>query len=407
MCLCVCVCVCVCVSVHACLCLCVCLYVCMCLWVWGFSLNAPTFHAGLSNDESLVSRLATISISPSPKLISLEEARTRAQSASSRSPRPRTKSVDLSAAGSRSSSGQESPLYCNSIELPVRSWRGSDSSSSGSGSLSGKRWRSFFTRGRSFEAGQSVANIQETNQGTYVSVTRESHPRESHPRDQNCRSSGGSFAEEIIQARSVEELHTKVPSEEERRTPDRHIVLEHVKETKPETSVQQPVTICLSQPVSLRPSTRVKKHPVLTSFKRVTSEQTVFYTTVEYHPAQSTAKQRRASTGADRKDSITFRKQSSNTEYRPVSVYDNWPASVHDRDPVKCRYSSPVSCPRFNAPLKAQSHRYSSPVDIRYSPPVTRNSKSHRQRISDEKFAITGARLAHASLIPCTDGQGQ
>lgn len=323
------------------------------------------FITDIAGAVSIGPRMASLSISPPTKLISLEEARARAQTTPSRPP---VKRVRVTAVASPERS--ESPRYRSSVEVPARR-------KSSDGSVSGRKWKSFFQKGRSFDASQSVAKIQETSQGTYVSVMREPQPRRE-------------TVEGIRQTRSAERLNEAPSDTAPRPVRARHIRMDPKHDTREiRTPVHQPVTISFShQPARERSRTvgemHIRRHPVLTSFKRVSSEQTVFYTKVEYHP--TSAYHRRASTGGEELES------------RPVSVYDNRPISIYDNEPTAHRYSSPVFSQNY-CTIPEEKHRYSTPVNMT-TPPV---KKSSRGRPSDQQIAITGARLAQTSLVPCSN----
>ena len=335
------------------------------------------FIIDIAGAPSIGPRMASLSISPPTKLISLEEARARVQTAPSRPP-PRHVRVTAVPAPERS----EPPTYRSSVEVPARR-KTSD------GSVSGRKWRSFFQKGRSFDASQSVAKIQETNQGTYVRVMREPQPR----RDTH---------EGVRQTRSAEKLSEAPDDPVSRPVRARHLrmVAEHdTREIR--TPVHQPVTISFShQPARERSRTvgemHIRRHPVLTSFKRVSSEQTVFYTKVEYHPTR--VNHRRSSTGGEELESSMRRREVPSSEHRPVSVYDNRPISIYDNEPATYRYSSPVFSQNYCS-IPEEKHRHSTPVNITASP----RRKSSRGKPSDQQTAITGARLAQASLVPCSN----
>lgn len=321
--------------------------------------------------------MASLSISPPTKLISLEEARARAQTTPSR---PTAKYVRATAVETPEKS--EPPVYRTSVEVPARR-------KSSDGSMSGRKWKSFFNKGKSFDASQSVAKIQETSQGTYFSVMRETRPQ---------RDTG----EGVRQAQSAENL-SEVPNDTGPRPARARHVRTDVKRDVNEirTPVHRPVTISFShQPARERAqtagATHIRRHPVLTSFKRVSSEQTVFYTKVEYHPTRTN--HRRASTGGGELESSERRQDIPSSEPRPVSVYDNRPISIYDNEPTAYRYSSPVFSQNYRA-IPEEKHRYSTPVTMK-TPPMKRSSKG---RLSDQQIAITGARLAHASLVPCSN----
>lgn len=321
--------------------------------------------------------MASLSISPPTKLISLEEARARAQTTPSR---PNARHVRVTAVQTPERS--EPPMYRSSVEVPPRR-KTSD------GGASGRKWKSFFQKGKSFDASQSVAKIQETSQGTYVSVMREPRPQ----RD---------TVEVVRQTRSAEKLNEAPNDTGPRPVRARHIRMDAKHDTREiRTSVHQPVTISFShQPVREHSQTvgemHIRRHPVLTSFKRVSSEQTVFYTKVEYHPTR--VNHRRASTGGEELESSVRRQEVPSSEHRPVSVYDNRPISIYDNEPTTYRYSSPVFSQNY-CTIPEEKHRYSTPVNMT-TPPM---KKSPRGRLSDQQISITGARLAQASLVPCSN----
>lgn len=322
--------------------------------------------------------MASLSISPPTKLISLEEARARAQTTPSR---PTSRSVRVTAV--QTPERPEPPTYRTSVEVPARR-KTSD------GAISGRKWKSFFNKGRSLDSSQPVAKIQETSQGTYFSVMRE-------PRPQRETSDGVRLARS---AESLSDAHNDTVPRPVRARPVHTDVRHDVREIR--TPVHQPVTISFShQPARERSRTagevHIKRHPVLTSFKRVSSDQTVFYTKVEYHP--TTINHRRASTGGEElENSYVRRREVPSTEHRPVSVYDNRPISIYDNEPTAYRYSTPVFSQQYCA-IPEEMHRYSTPVKMT-TPPLKRSSKG---RLSDQQIAITGARLAHGSLVPCAN----
>ena len=335
------------------------------------------FITDIAGTPSIGPRMASLSISPPTKLISLEEARARAQTTPSR---PSTRHVRVTAVPTPERS--ESPVYRSSVEVPARR-KTSD------GAVSGRKWKSFFQKGRSFDASQSVAKIQETSQGTYVSVMREPQPRRA-------------TVERARQTRSAEKLDETSNDTGPRSVRARHIRMDAKHDTREiRTPVHQPVTISFShQPTRERSRTagemHIRRHPVLTSFKRVSSEQTVFYTKVEYHPTR--VNHRRASTGGEELESSMRRREVQSSEHRPVSVYDNRPISIYDNEPTTYRYSSPVFSQNYGT-IPEEKHRYSTPVNMT-TPPT---KKSPRGRLSNQQIAITGARLAQASLVPCSN----
>ena len=304
----------------------------------------------------------------------------------SRAPLHLTRALSNESAGERDESR---PVYCTTVEVPAR-----QKSTDVSESLNGRRWKSFLNKGRGFDGSQSVAKIQETSRGTFVSVMRD----ERHRRD---------GADGVRPAHSAESLGGKVPAAAELRHPGRDAQrqADRPRETNEITApVHQPVTISfVHKPVRERThsgGTHIRRHPVLTSFKRVSSEHTVFYTKVEYHPVSSS--QRRASTGGggggELENAASRQGVSSSPEYRPLSVYENRPLSVYDNEPTTFRYSSPVFSKNYNS-IPEENYRYSTPANLT-PPPMQRKLKG---RLSDHQIAITGARLAQASLVPCTD----
>lgn len=328
--------------------------------------------------------MASLSISPPTKLISLEEARARAQSTPSR---PKARYM-----GSKPTEAPQrplSPVYRTSVEVPARR-------KTAEGSISGRKWKSFFNKGKGFDAPQSVAKIQETSQGTYVSVLRDNRPQ----RDR---------VEGVRHARSAENLSDAPNDKPTRPVRTRHVhaeVKHDVSEIR--TPVHKPVTISFShEPGRERTSpsggssgSHIRRHPVLTSFKRVSSDQTVFYTKVEYHPTRPN--HRRASTGGDQLEMTVHGREPvpTNSEHRPMSVYDNRPISIYDNEPPTAfRYSSPVFTQNYHS-IPEERYRYSTPGNMA-TPPMTRTSKGGR--LSDQQIAITGARLAHAPLVPCSN----
>lgn len=139
----------------------------------------------------------------------------------------------------------------------------------------------------------------------------------------------------------------------------------------------------------------IRRHPILTSFKKVTSETSVFYTTVDNNgdTAAKNSLQRRASTGSSHGNN----QSPKIPEKRPLSVYDNRPASVYDNvnsprnDASPNRYSSPV----FGIQSIPEESRFSMPASIR-TPPLPRAYKGSG---TEDRLAITGARLAQSSVL--------
>lgn len=343
----------------------------------------PIIFTEIAGAPSIGPRMASLSISPPTKLISLEEARARAQSTPAR---PTAHHVGSKPADAPHRS--QSTVYRTSVDVPARK-------KSGEGSVSGRKWKSFFNKGKGFDAPQSVAKIQETSQGTYVSVMRDTRPQ----RDR---------VEGVRHARSAENL-TEVPNGDKPSQPvrTRHVRAE-VKYDANEirTPVHKPVTISFShQPMRERTSStgssgsHIRRHPVLTSFKRVSSDQTVFYTKVEYHPTRPY--HRRASTGDDEIHMTVHRREvPTNSEHRPLSVYDNRPISIYDNEPPTAfRYSSPVFSQNYHA-IPEEMYRYSTPGTMA-TPPMARTSKG--SRLSEQQIAVTGARLAHPPLVYCSN----
>ena len=331
-------------------------------------------------DDSIKNHLAAISVSPSPKLISLEEARA-AQRAKQALSRPRSKSVDATLGRGGRIRKQDSIRYCTSIELPVGS---EESSADSPNPFGGRRWRSFFARGRHFETGHSVAKIQETDQGTFVSVARETRPVE--------HEETGSAAVEVIQARGSQEVPYSAPREEDREEEvavTQHVCLRQVQALRRPFAVGQPVTVCMSQPITVTSTARVRTQPVLSSLNQVTSQQTLFYTTVEYHLSENSIN----SNSHYRQSSVGSRKHSRelSTEFRPLSVYDNWPSTLPRSRERKCRHSSPVFRSDCVAKPEVKMHRYSSPVPS--APSLLRRAKSHEQILSDAEITVSAPRL--------------
>lgn len=325
--------------------------------------------------------MASLSISPPTKLISLEEARARAQTTPSRPSGRliRAKSVE-------EPQRVETPVYRTSVEVPARR-------KTSEGSMSGRKWKTFFShKGKNLEAPSSVAKVQETSQGTYFTVMREPRPQRE-------------VGVEVRQAQSAENVNEVYVDSQLRPARARH-VRSDVNHTAREitTPVHQPVTISFTrQPARQRAQTSsemnvTRHHPVLTKFKRVSSDQTVFYTKVEYHPVRTN--HRRASTGGDELELSTLqRREIKPSEHsRPISHYENRPRSIYDNEPTPQRYSSPVFSQNCHT-ITEEQHRYSTPANMG-TPPI---KKSSRRRLSDQQIAITGARLAHASVVPCSN----
>lgn len=335
----------------------------------------------IAGAPSLGPRMASLSISPPTKLISLEEARARAQTTPSRPSGRliRAKSVE-------EPQRVETPVYRTSVEVPARR-------KTSEGSMSGRKWKTFFShKGKNLEAPSSVAKVQETSQGTYFTVMREPRPQRE-------------VGVEVRQAQSAENVNEVYVDSQLRPARARH-VRSDVNHTAREitTPVHQPVTISFTrQPARQRGQTSsemnvTRHHPVLTKFKRVSSDQTVFYTKVEYHPVRTN--HRRASTGGDELELSTLRRREiqPSEHSRPISHYENRPRSIYDNEPTPQRYSSPVFSQNCHT-ITEEQHRYSTPANMG-TPPM---KKSSRRRLSDQQIAITGARLAHASVVPCSN----
>ena len=139
----------------------------------------------------------------------------------------------------------------------------------------------------------------------------------------------------------------------------------------------------------------IRRHPILMSFKKVTSETSVFYTNIDNNGQTATkhSLQRRASTGS----SHGHNHSTKTPEKRPLSVYDNRPASVYDNvntqrnDGSPNRYSSPV----FGIQSIPEETRFSMPAGVR-TPPLPRAYKGSG---AEDRLAITGARLAQSSVL--------
>lgn len=136
-------------------------------------------------------------------------------------------------------------------------------------------------------------------------------------------------------------------------------------------------------------SAHISRHPVLMSFKKITSDEGVYYDSRN----ASVSLQRRASTGSNEGNSSH---NSVTTDKRPLSVYDNRPASVYDnvnqRELPSHRYSSPVF--ECKEPIPEET-RYSMPSSIR-TPPLPR---AYKGSPPDKRLAVTGARLAQSSIL--------
>ena len=115
-------------------------------------------------------RLASISVSPATKLISLEEARARATSVPSKPPRPPPpKSLDLKPR-------QQPDTPPLPPREPYQSHTRPESEISGSSSGSLKSIKSMFGRSKSFNAA-AMTKSQETDTGTYFFVSQDSIDR--------------------------------------------------------------------------------------------------------------------------------------------------------------------------------------------------------------------------------------
>lgn len=137
-------------------------------------------------------------------------------------------------------------------------------------------------------------------------------------------------------------------------------------------------------------SVYINRHPVLTSFKKVT-DGSIYYDNRD----SSVTLQRRASTGSN--DDSSLSRNSVTPDKRPVSVYDNRPVSVYDNVNQRTetpghRYSSPVFDCKETIP---EETRYSMPTNI-HTPPLPR---AHKGSGSDKRLAVTGARLARSSIL--------
>ncbi|KAJ7373465.1 hypothetical protein OS493_013061 [Desmophyllum pertusum] len=146
------------------------------------------------------------------------------------------------------------PLRSPSPRCTGHQWKFPPRRKSSDGSMSGRKWKSFFNKGKSFDASQSVAKIQETSQGTYFSVMRETRPQ---------RDTG----EGVRQAQSAENL-SEVPNDTGPRPARARHVRTDVKRDVNEirTSCHRPVTISFShQPRENarkpRRATHIRRHP--------------------------------------------------------------------------------------------------------------------------------------------------
>lgn len=364
-------------------------------------------------------RLASISVSPATKLISLEEARARANTVPNKPPPrpPPPKSLELrqSKTGSTAEETRE-PYHPHSARRPE------SEVSNGSG----KSFIGRFSRNRGSNA-SAVTKSQETDAGTFFFVSQET-PEQQKDIDSPC-SDLGDYKETIAkgplrQAYSADNLNESIPSQARirtikqggqpvrppRRTNRAEIVSiaqsEPASKPKHRYSFTNASTNVFSKASSLKrgsapitcevsrerlpsnSSVHISRHPVLMSFKKITSDDGVYYD----NRTANVSLQRRASTGSNEDSSS---RNSVTTEKRPLSVYDNRPASVYDnvnqRELPSHRYSSPVFDCKESIP---EETRYSMPANI-HTPPLPRAYKGS----PDKRLAVTGARLAQSSIL--------
>ncbi|XP_048588973.1 rho GTPase-activating protein 32 isoform X2 [Nematostella vectensis] len=398
-------------------------------------------------------RLASISVSPGPKLISLEEARSRTASAPNRPPRPDPpKTLDLKPKTS-GEPYQAHPSRASPATTPTcgSGSPGTGTSSSSISSGTGKSFKAFFSRSKSFNTA-SFSNSQESNSGFYyVSQDIDQLPSPS-PVDKSAGSpvsyagESHSFEESLRHAHSAEDLAATPPASDIITVP-RHASSMRIKSIMeggapvrpPRRSKAEILSISSSLVHTPRDTMDIKRssgsvgsqlgrnsstsgsfrertpsggalirrHPVLTSFSKMTSEQTVYVSKVEYVKPSAVPRdsghssQRRASTGTQRDIDRQTRRNSETkpTEQRPLSVYDNRPASVYDNEPtIKApeaplyRYSSPVFTTNYRPDAIPEDARQSCPEG---TPPLPRAYKRRPQ----DKFSVTGARLAQSHAV--------
>ncbi|XP_031559781.1 rho GTPase-activating protein 32-like isoform X2 [Actinia tenebrosa] len=414
-------------------------------------------HHGINSDTdtmvpgTLGPRLASISVSPATKLISLEEARARATSVPAkpaRPPPPKTLNV-------KPQTEPDSPPL--PPREPYQSHPRLESENSGSASGSLKSIKSMFGRSKSFNAAM-MTKSQETGTGTYFFVSQDSIDRNGEldsPVSYSGDSNQFEDKESLRQAYSAENLNSAPPKSEmvavpkhpeisrirtikqggepvrpPRRSSHAEVVsitqrtLPREQETKTEapraprtkpnrhsftsgasallsSSLKRgsaPITFDEKEGARERTASsgsHIRRRPILTSFKKVTSETSVFYTTIDSNSdtAAKNSLQRRASTGSSHGNN----ESPKIPEKRPLSVYDNRPASVYDNvntqrnDAPPNRYSSPV----FGIQSIPEETRFSMPASVR-TPPLPRAYKGSG---TEDRLAITGARLAQSSVL--------
>lgn len=326
---------------------------------------------------SIGPRIASLSISPPTKLITLEEARARAQSTPAKSKAHYGGSKPADAPQT-----SQSPVCRTSVDLPVRS-------KTVDGSVNGRKWKGFFNKGKSFDVAEPVTKSKQTDPENNLNVGRDTKK---------------DLVEGVRHVRSEENLSDSTIEKPPLPVKTRHVhaevkQCEAVNEIK--TTLHQPVTISFThKPVRERiASFESKRHSAMPSFQRVPSDQNMFYTKGSYPPRPS---HRRASTGGEEIHMNVQRRERTNADHRPVSVYDNRPVSIYDNEPTNpCRYSSPVFSEKYRViPEDKLPYRYSTPGGIA-TPPLKRTSKG--TKLSDQKIAVTGARLAHTPLVQCSN----
>ena len=259
------------------------------------------------------------------------------------------------------------------------------------GSVNGRKWKGLFNKGKSFDVTEPVTKSKQTRPENNLNVGRDTKK---------------DLVEGVRHVRSEENLSGSTIEKPAVRVKTTHVhaevkQCEGVNEIK--TALHQPVTISFThKPVRERiASFESKRHSAMPSFQRVPSDQNMFYTKVSYPPRPS---HRRASTGGEEIHMNVQRRERTNADNRPLSVYDNRPVSIYDNEPTNpSRYSSPgsVFSEKYRViPEDKLPYRYSTPGGIA-TPPLKRTSKG--TKLSDQKIAVTGARLAHTPLVQCAN----
>lgn len=261
------------------------------------------------------------------------------------------------------------------------------------GSVNGRKWKGFFNRGKSFDVSDPVTKSKQTDPENNSNVGRDTKK----DRVEGVRHAR---SEENVSEASIEKPALPVKTRHVHAVVKQYEAINEIK-----TTLHEPVTISFThKPVrerisSFESSPHIKRHSAMPSFQRAPSDQNMFYTKVSYPPRPS---HRRASTGGEEIHMNVQRRERTNADHRPLSVYDNRPVSIYDNEPTNpCRYSSPVLSEKYRAiPEDKLPYRYSTPGGIA-TPPLKRTSKG--TKVSDQQIAVTGARLAHTPLVQCAN----